>query len=103
MQIIPWRLSTGEVEPLASGEVRTIPISVAPDTPTSATVEVRRRSTGAVEVAETAATVTGSIVSTILTVPAYPNEEMDVRFLVSIAAEVFGVIVRVPINTNTAR
>jgi hypothetical protein len=94
MQIIQWAHANRGAEQLVPGEIRTVAVSLSPDQPSSATVRVVQRSTGAELVATQAATVAGSIVSYLLTVPAITPATIDVQFLATIGTEVYGVTVR---------
>jgi hypothetical protein len=97
MQVLQWAHATRAAEHLVAGEIRTVAITVTPDAPTSATVRVIKTSDGTELIASTAATVVGSVVSHLLTVPITAVDAIDVVFLLVLGAERVGVSVRIQV------
>ena len=97
MQTIKWQLTSGQPETLVAGEVRKIAISTSPNVPTSATYAVTKKSDGSSVVASAAATVDGSTVSCLLTVPAATTDTLRVTFLYVVGTETLAACVEVPV------
>jgi hypothetical protein len=80
MQQLTW------TESLAAGEIRTIALTLTPDTPASATYTVHTAD-GRTLVASTAATVNGSVISCLLTIPANTGGPIFVLFTYVVGSE----------------